>query len=409
MTKKLRILSVYEGFFSGGARILHTDVILGLQQLGHQNTVLSINSHVFRENTEQPMYGDKCYKKLVENGIPVKTIGRRGNAEIDTSAFLDHELQILKDEVAKADVILTLKEQPLRLLKQIDVRKPVIACLHRSDPENQGVALSDLIEGVNKQIVNASILCARTARDAYAEAGVTRDAMKVVINGVDLSAFKHLEKDRKSIRGEYDITRGAPVIVFAARFDHMKNVKLFVKAARMFLYENPKAHIFMCGTGMDTQNAELNKILKYNFLGVESMLKRVHLLGVRLDMPKIYSAADIVSSTSSFGEAYPLCLLEGMACRTIPVTTNVGDTKYMLQAEKLGILTKEDPRSVADAWHLAHAKRNLYRSNIIKVRASFDRKYMVERYERVIKKTHSRYVKLTSQKPTEPSILEGVL
>lgn len=29
---ELRVLSVYEGFFSGGARIVHSDIVLGLTE-----------------------------------------------------------------------------------------------------------------------------------------------------------------------------------------------------------------------------------------------------------------------------------------------------------------------------------------------------------------------------------------
>ncbi|MGH6656292.1 MAG: glycosyltransferase, partial [Actinocrinis sp.] len=42
----MRALSLYEGFFSGGARILHTDVLTGLHGRGQSHRVLSIHGRV---------------------------------------------------------------------------------------------------------------------------------------------------------------------------------------------------------------------------------------------------------------------------------------------------------------------------------------------------------------------------
>lgn len=45
MTRPVRVLSLYEGFFAGGARVLHTDLISGLHARGaQQHSVLSIAS-----------------------------------------------------------------------------------------------------------------------------------------------------------------------------------------------------------------------------------------------------------------------------------------------------------------------------------------------------------------------------
>jgi hypothetical protein len=45
------VLSVYEGFFSGGARIVHSDIVLGLTEGGQHHQVLSLYGEVHREAT----------------------------------------------------------------------------------------------------------------------------------------------------------------------------------------------------------------------------------------------------------------------------------------------------------------------------------------------------------------------
>ena len=50
MIRPLRVLSLYEGFFAGGARILHSDVIAGLAAGGaQQHRVLSLTSAARRD------------------------------------------------------------------------------------------------------------------------------------------------------------------------------------------------------------------------------------------------------------------------------------------------------------------------------------------------------------------------
>ena len=55
MSHEIRVLSLYEGFFRGGARILHTDVLTGLHGRGQRHRVLSIHGQVYREATFQWM------------------------------------------------------------------------------------------------------------------------------------------------------------------------------------------------------------------------------------------------------------------------------------------------------------------------------------------------------------------
>ncbi|MFD5762174.1 glycosyl transferase family 1, partial [Streptomyces sp. NPDC127044] len=70
------MLSIYEGFFSGGARIVHSDVVLGLHEGGQRHAVLSVNGEMYREETRQRMEDDVCYRSLTAAGVPVTSLGR---------------------------------------------------------------------------------------------------------------------------------------------------------------------------------------------------------------------------------------------------------------------------------------------------------------------------------------------
>src|SRR5581483_4881545 len=80
-------------------------------------------------------------------------------------------------------------------------------------------------------------------------------------NGVDLRRFKPNRRARAAVRAAAGIPAEAAVGVVAARYDEMKNVPLFLAAAREFLARRPDGHVLMCGAGMSTANPGLRRDL----------------------------------------------------------------------------------------------------------------------------------------------------
>ncbi|MFI9381500.1 glycosyltransferase [Kutzneria sp. NPDC052558] len=383
MAGDIRVLSLYEGFFSGGARILHSDVLAGLHGQGQRHRVLSIHGQALREQTLQPMRNDASYRKLVAAGLPVTALraGHSGPAEFDAA-----ELAAYERTLSDVDVVLTLKEQPLRLVNQGGFGgKPVIACLHRSDPENQGPALDELRTAVDTGAIAALVCCAESTRDAYRAVGIPGELLEVIPNGVDSRRFRPDRWARARVRRALGIASDAPVIAFAARYDQMKNVPLFLASAAAFLAAQPNAHVIMCGAGMTADNLCLTADLAQVGLGSSS---RVHCLGVRDDPQTLYAAADVVSLTSAFGEAAPLCLIEGMMCGAVPVATDVGDCAAIVAGR--GLITEPDPDAIAAAWHQALARRNHLRPALRATRVEFGRRRMIDSYGRLIRRVSAR-------------------
>ncbi|CAM5423722.1 hypothetical protein SAURM35S_08842 [Streptomyces aurantiogriseus] len=382
----LRVLSVYEGFFTGGARIVHSDVVLGLREGGQHHRVLSVHGEVHREATRQRMEDDACYRTLTAAGVGVTSLGRTfGPDRTDPAAFTGPELADTARATADADVILSLKEQPLALLNQAGLpRRPVVVCLHRSDPENQGRALDDLKAAIADGTVAACVCCAESTRAAYEAAGIPSGLLHVIPNGVDLIRFRPDPAGRLALRTSLGIgDPTAPVIVFAARYDGMKNVPLFLRAARAWLAEEPDGHILMCGAGMTPANPGLEADITAAFgADRDDLTPRLHRLGVRRDMEKVYAAADVVSLTSSWGEAAPLCLIEGMMCGAVPVATDVGDSAAIVRGH--GIVTPPDPEVIARAWTTAATSRDTFTPALTASRERFSRTRMIASYAALI-------------------------
>lgn len=389
MISNTRVLSVYQAFFSGGARVLHSEVSGSLHQSGAQwHSVLSIHDQVMREGTVQPMQEDPRYKQLVSLGVPIHTLGRRATGALHAPDLTPHELATLKEYADGADVVLSLKEQPIKPIVQADIAPPVIACLHRSDPENQGESLQALKDAIDMGKVALCTISAESAKQAYKTHGIPGDKIRVILNGVNLERFSHSPRARAAIRNELAITADAPVVLIGARYDTMKNIPLFLQSSYHFLKTNPNAHVLMCGAGMTQDNPSLINDLDTIFDDAPDLRARIKTLGIRHDMPAIYSAADVTASTSSHGETYQLTLVEGAACNAVPVTTNVGDALSIVQ-DGVGLCTGTAPEEISEAWQKAIRNKLQHLSAIKRRRDDFDRRHMVEQYRQTIEEVRN--------------------
>jgi glycosyltransferase involved in cell wall biosynthesis len=204
---------------------------------------------------------------------------------------------------------------------------------------------------------------ARSGPAAYhAATGIPLAQLPVIPNGVDLRRFRPSADNRRALRRELGAGDDAPVLLLSARFDPMKDVGLFVRAAAHLVRTRPDAHLVLCGAGMSATNPALAGLLAAAFARWPGADRQVHLLGIRTDMPRLYNAADLVVLTSAYGEAAPLSLIEGMACGAVPVTTDVGDAAAMVGDPRL--VVGRDPAEVARGWLAAYEQREEHAERI---------------------------------------------
>ncbi|MDQ1084811.1 MULTISPECIES: glycosyltransferase [Microbacterium] len=387
MTRPVRVLSLYEGFFAGGARILHSDVVAGLARDGRQqHRVLSLTSAARRDASLQLARDDTRFRRLRAAGVSIDTFDRiAGDRPLAPEEFTREELHRAAALIAEADVVLSLKEQPLSLVVALQRAgllpdRPVAACLHRSDPTHSGPALGWLGDAAASGAVTATIACAESTAAAYARAGVAAENSWVIGNGIDTRRFRPgTRAERRRIRADLGITEAAPVIMLAARFDAMKDPGLFLRAVARHARRTPAAHYVVCGAGMTTDNPAFLALRAES--GVDAGAN-LHPLGLREDMPELYRAADVVALTSAFGEASPLCLAEGAASGAVPVTTDVGDAARVVHG--FGLITPRDEDAVAAAWDDALACRTALRAAALDARPRLDRRRMIDDYRGAI-------------------------
>jgi glycosyltransferase involved in cell wall biosynthesis len=159
-----------------------------------------------------------------------------------------------------------------------------------------------------------------------------------------------------------------------------------LRSARQFLKHTPNGHVLMCGAGMNRANADLCGDLDAIFGDEPKLLQRLHLLGVRHDMELVYAASDVVALTSSFGEAAPLCLIEGAMCGAVPVCTDVGDSAAIV--EGIGLVTPPEPEAIGAAWAEAIDRRPEFARPLAASRERFSHTRMIAAYATLIEEIH---------------------
>ncbi|MCJ1707552.1 glycosyltransferase [Microbacterium sp. VKM Ac-2923] len=387
MIRPVRVLSLYEGFFAGGARILHSDVVAGLARDGsQQHRVLSLTSAARRDASLQLARDDTRFRRLRAAGVAIDAFDRiAGDRPLAPEDFTVDELTRAAELFAETDVVLSLKEQPLSLVVALQRAgllpdRPIAACLHRSDPTHSGPALGWLADAAASGAVTATIACAESTSTAYARAGVAPATSWVIDNGIDTRRFRPgTRAERRRVRAGLGIPESAPVIMLAARFDAMKDPGLFLRAVAGHARRSPETHYVVCGAGMTAANPAFVALRSESGVGAEVPL---HALGLREDMPELYRAADVVALTSAFGEASPLCLVEGAASGAVPVTTDVGDAARVV--EGFGLVTSRNEDAIVAAWGEALRHRTTLRAAALGARGRLDRRRMIDDYRGAI-------------------------
>jgi glycosyltransferase involved in cell wall biosynthesis len=134
--------------------------------------------------------------------------------------------------------------------------------------------------------------------------------IEIIANGIDTRRFHPDNVLRTKMRAELGIASNAVVAIHVARVDPMKDHAIFLAAMKN------KSSVVGLLVGAGTQNL--------------TVPPNVHALGVRNDVERLYPAADIVVSSSAFGEGFSNVIAEGMSAGLRPVVTDVGDARVIV-------------------------------------------------------------------------------
>ncbi|MFH1539234.1 MAG: glycosyltransferase family 4 protein [bacterium] len=170
---------------------------------------------------------------------------------------------------------------------------------------------------------------------------VPREKAVCIPNGVDLSSFDP-EKTEGTLRGQFGIPSGAPVVGMVGRLDESKDPETFVRAAALVLREHPGAKFVLIGDGPFRGALEETA----RSLGIRDS---VIFAGWRDDVPSLLKDMSVFALTS-LREGMPLTLIEAMAMGKPAVATDVIGNREVVVDGETGLLARpRSPESVAAA------------------------------------------------------------
>jgi glycosyltransferase involved in cell wall biosynthesis len=144
---------------------------------------------------------------------------------------------------------------------------------------------------------------------------------KVIFNGVNSKNF-NINESKEEIRNTLGIKKNTFLIGHIGRYDISKNHKTIFKVAKELIEKDTTIEFLFCG--MDTNSSEFKKQISNH-----SMIKNVHLLGERSDIPRILKSLDIFYFPS-ITEGQPNALIEAMLSNLPIVTSNIASIKEIM-------------------------------------------------------------------------------
>ena len=273
-------------------------------------------------------FGGGVYEaELARAGVRVINIGKQGRW--DVLPFLNRLVRLLR------------KERPAVLHSYLGVPNILAAALKPLLPGTRiiwGVRasnvdlsrydwLSRLAYTLERRLARFAdcIIANSNAGKCHAVAnGFPEGKMVVIPNGIDTEYFRFDPEGRRQVRLAWGVGEDEILVGLAARLDPMKDHPVFLEAASRIARERRDVR-FVCVGGGPADYAEALK-QHAAALGLTNQLIWV---GARDDMPAVYSALDIASS-SSYGEGFSNTIAEAMACGVPCVVTDVGDSALIV-------------------------------------------------------------------------------
>lgn len=234
------------------------------------------------------------------------------------------------------------------LAAQMVGRAPVVWGVHHNDlglRQNKRLTIgtAHTCARLSRWLATRIVCCSQASQRMHTELGYAAEKMEVIPNGFDLQEFRPDVGARLSLRRELGVPAETLLIGMAARFHPQKDHHNFVQAAALLHAQLPEIHLLLCGDGVTWENPTLAA-----WVDAAGIRACCHLLGARQDMPRVFAAMDIATS-SSLGESFPMAVGEAMACGIPCVVTDVGDSALIV-GDTGKVVPRKNPEALAHAW-----------------------------------------------------------
>jgi glycosyltransferase involved in cell wall biosynthesis len=375
----VRLLFLERSLNRGGAERQLVALCLGLKRRGHDVIVT-----LFYD--EGVYIGD-----LRDAGIPVRIIGKSGRGDI--IGFFRRLRHLIADE--EPDLLCTFLPDPnivAALCKLLQRRLLLVWGVRASKLDLRRydwlIRFVSGVEPIFARVADLIIANSQVGRANAIARGFPGRRLVVVPNGIDTDRFRPDLDGRRRLREAWGYDDGTIVVGLIGRLDHMKGHSVFLRAAALLNQRRPHVAFVCVGDDGPVPRESLQQIAAT--LGVA---ERVRWIPGCDDMPAVFSACDLIASTSIFGEGFSNVLAEAMSCGRRCVATDVGDASLILGSTGI-VVPPNDPASFARA--LDEACAEILRGDTFSPRARdriiehFSIERMVSNYEQLLARVVAR-------------------
>ncbi|MGK7950827.1 MAG: glycosyltransferase [Xenococcaceae cyanobacterium] len=331
-----KILYITTGLSTGGAEMMLYNLLVKFDRRKFSPIVISL--------MDKGRFGE-AIEKL---DIPVYSLGmNRRTPSFQTITKLIKIVNNLQPDLIQGWMYHgNIAAQFISLLSKQKI--PVLWSIHHSlhSLSSEKFLTQTLIKlgGFTAKFVRQVAFVSEKSQLQHAKLGYPPQNSCIIPNGFDTSLFQPSTEIRKQFRQELGLPSNALLIGSIARYHPMKDHANLLRAAKILLSNYPEAYFILVGTDVDKENATLT-----NLIAELDISEGIYLLGERRDIPQIMPALDIVTSSSAFGEAFPLVLGEAMACAIPCVATDLGDSAWII-GDTGKIVPIQNPKALATAW-----------------------------------------------------------
>ena len=228
-----------------------------------------------------------------------------------------------------------------------------------------------------------TVACSGYVSHAFTQAWHSRRQVVVIHNGV--TPHVALEQAPPSVRREFGMEEGAPIVMMASRLQRWKGVHVFLEAAAQVVESRPGVQFLVVGGALFGLEEQYAVGLRKQVEDLE-LSDSVHFAGFRSDVSRFYAEADLVVHCSIEPEPFGMVVVEAMDYGKPVIATNIGGPMEIVEAGVTGLLVP--PK---DASQLAQAILSLLADPVrrtrmgdagaVRVREHFGAKLMVNKLE----------------------------
>ncbi len=364
LERLIRVLHIVPSFGAGGAERVAANLLRTSDREQFDVGAISLRGP----------FGTDTEETLAQDGIPVWYLGKERGFDPLVLARVVRIMEHFRPQVVHTHTYALLYAFPYMLYRRIPAMVHTVHNLAEREIDNWAGHLVRRIafwRGVLPVAIAREV--ADSVRRFYG-----LDDFPLIPNGIPIDTYRGPSIDRERWRNNEGFGPTDVLFVCVAGLRPQKNPILLLEAFHRGLSSDPRAHLLFVGRGALKPDLE-------GRIGALGLRERVHLLGLRWDVPEILNATDVFVMSSDY-EGNPLSVMEAMAAGKSMICTAVGGVPELVEDGECGLLVPpRDAKALAYAMRYVlespEARKSMGEASARRAVERFDLRVMTEAYE----------------------------